>query len=266
VLLRLSDTQCQGWYCDPAVVFFALYGDGRAFFRSDDGGIGGKPQVVQLDETRVHTLLTFAIDEGDLASVPDGFSAASAVPYSTFEIRSSALDRQVEYPRILSSLLAEASPASPGLQLLAARLANFTSEVAGQATALPKCQASPLQTIAQNDAVSWDKPVWQRAAPDVWASPLAAFDSGSHKVRLIGFPSVGGRLKVLWWAPLGDGHPLVVTVTSVSGDGFRAEYTINAQSGKAARPSGFGPFPPGCYRFSVSIGGESGSFVDAVRL
>ena len=268
VLLRLTDTKCHAWYCDPTVVVFALYGDGRAFFRSDDAGVAGKPQVVQLDEAEVQTLLAFAIDEGDLRTAPEGFIAWSAVSYTTFEIRSSALYRQVEYGNDLSLLLAGAPPASPGLQRLAARLANFASEVAGAAIPLPSCSASQLHTIQRNDVVAWDKPAWQRATPNVWASPLGAFDPGSRKVNLAGFSSVY-RTKVLWWVPLGEGHPLVVTATPVNGGGFEATFTINAdhaQPNRPDRPSGLGPLPPGCYRFSVSIGGESGSFVDEVRL
>ena len=73
----------------------------------------------------------------------------------------------------------------------------------------------------------------------------------------------------MWWVPLGDGHPLLVTATAVDGDGFEATYTINADSAQPSRPdrpSGLGPLPPGCYRFSVSIGDQVGSFVDEVRL
>jgi len=86
---------------------------------------------------------------------------------------------------------------------------------------------------------------------------------------LVGFPSVVGTFKVLWWVPLGGGHPLVVTVTSVTGDGFKAGYTISANSAQPSRPdrpSGLRPLPPGCYQFSVSIGDQVGSIVDEVRL
>jgi hypothetical protein len=269
VLLRLTDTSCYAWYCDPTVVVFALYGDGRAFFRSDEAGVAGKPQVVHLDETQVQALLDFAIDDGDLRTAPEGFVAYSAVSYTTFEIRTSALYRQVEYGNALSYLLVEASPTTPGLQRLAVRLANFGSDVGGAATPLPSCGASSLHTIPRNDVVAWNKPIWQRATPDVWAAPLAAFDSGSHRVKLVGFPSVVGTFKVLWWVPLGGGHPLVVTVTSVTGDGFKAGYTISANSAQPSRPdrpSGLRPLPPGCYQFSVSIGDQVGSIVDEVRL
>jgi hypothetical protein len=269
VLLRLSDTSCGGFLCDPTVVVFALYGDGRAFFRSGDAGAAGNPQVVQLDEAQVQALLAFAIDDGGLGEAPEGFTAFSAIPWTRFEIQTSALLRTVDYGTGLSRLLAGDPDANPGLERLATRLANFGSEVAGAATLIPSCNPSPLHTIPRNNVVAWDRPAWQRVTADVWASPVDALDHASRKGSVVGFPSMQSRLKVLWWVPLGDGHPLVVTATPINGDGFQATYTINADSARpdrTDRPSGLGPLPPGCYRFSVSIGAESGSIIDEVRL
>ena len=272
VVLRLSEQVCSGWSCDQPVGVFALYGDGTLFYRSfDAAGTAGDLLTTRLDEETIQSLLAMAVGNQDLREAPATFTTFGAIPDTTFEIHTDALERTVDYPFDLRGILASPDLVLPGLGVrpglvqLAKELASFGERASIPGSPLPACLVTPLTTIPKNDVVARNHRIWQRFLTNAWVAPLDALDGGS---AYSGFSNLDGPYKALWWAPGADGHPISLSMRRLS-DGFTVMSTIPASPTnpqRPDRPSGLGPLPPGCYQFSVAIGGQSGTLIELVGL
>lgn len=253
------DCTAQSRACLPFVVF-ALYGDGRAVYRTSLTDATADVRVVQLDEPAIDEILAFSIDDGGLRDTPGGFTSLNATPYVSFEVRSRTLTDVVGIGEPLSKLVKTSVPTNERVGALARRLADFDREVGDRASPVGACAVSPRGTIPPNDIVVWDQPIWQTVMTDVWAAPLGAMESWQT------------AFKVLWWVPDGHGHPLDIRIALIP-DGIGADLAVDvvlaaeeAFPNRPDRPSGIPSLPPGCYRFSVSLGSDSGSIIEQVVL
>lgn len=274
ILLRMEDhSDCTTRSCFPPLVIFALYGDGRAVYRTSLTEASADVRIVQLDEPAIDELLAFSIENGGLSEI-ESYSAFDSIPHVTFEVRSAKLTKSGAVGQGLSQLLESQMASYQPFERLARRLVNFGTAVGDRSRALSACAVSPLGTIPPNDVVAWASSIWQHVVADVWAAPLAAFGDGADYADpvMVGFPSSISEFKVLWWVPEGHGHPLAVHITRVP-DGVGADLAVDlvlaadtAFPNRPDRPSGIPSLPPGCYEFTVTIGSDTGSLIEQVRL
>jgi hypothetical protein len=128
------------------------------------------------------------------------------------------------------------------------------------ASPIDGCPVTVFQTIPPNDVVGWQEPMWQEAAPGIWAHPYVAsygLDSG--------FDPSDPELKILWWLQAQPDEPLEINVVAQADGRVVGAYTFEAPGpGRRDRPTGFGTPPPGCYEIRVTIGAVHGSVVDRV--
>jgi hypothetical protein len=174
VLLRMEDhSDCtpESRACASLVVF-ALYGDGRAVYRTSLAETSAVVRIVQLDEPAIDELLAFSIDEGGLRDVPEDFTSLNATPYVSFEVRSPALTDVVGVGEPLSQLVETSVPSHERVAALARRLRGFDAEAGDRATPPADCDRTPLGTIPRDDRAAWDAPIWQSAGAGVWAAPV----------------------------------------------------------------------------------------------